>query len=88
VHARIVNGDAALQPHWTVELPNVVAVIGALKCRQAYLDGELCLYGPAAVSTDLRLFFNRAVIPVARGERLPTFVAIPAAAEQRRPIIR
>jgi DNA ligase D-like protein (predicted ligase) len=46
MHARIVSGAAALLTRngldWTAKYPDVAAAIGALNCRQAYLDGELC----------------------------------------------
>jgi DNA ligase D-like protein (predicted ligase) len=44
--ARIVSGAAALLTRnrldWTAKYPDIAAAIGALNCRQAYLDGELC----------------------------------------------
>src|ERR1700689_5086760 len=46
MHARIVSGAAALLTRngldWTAKYPDVAAAIGALNCRQAYVDGELC----------------------------------------------
>jgi ATP-dependent DNA ligase len=46
MHARIVKGAAALLTRngldWTQKYPATATAIGALKCRQAYLDGELC----------------------------------------------
>jgi len=45
MHARIVKGRATLLTRngldWTVKYPDAAAAIGALNCRQAYLDGEL-----------------------------------------------
>jgi ATP-dependent DNA ligase len=50
MHARIVNGRAALLTRngldWTAKYPDIAAAIGALNCRQAYLDGELCAVLP------------------------------------------
>jgi ATP-dependent DNA ligase len=50
MHARIVSGAAALLTRngldWTAKYPDVAAAIGALNCRQAYLDGELCAVRP------------------------------------------
>jgi len=50
MHARIVKGAAALLTRngldWTVKYPDIAAAIGALECRQAYLDGELCAVLP------------------------------------------
>ena len=50
MHARIVSGAAALLTRngldWTAKYPDVAAAIGALNCRQAYLDGELCAVLP------------------------------------------
>jgi ATP-dependent DNA ligase len=44
MHARIVSGAARLLTRngldWTAKYPDVAAAIGALNCRQAYLDGE------------------------------------------------
>src|SRR5450756_1788541 len=31
---------------WTAKYPAIAAAFGALKCRQAYLDGELCAVRP------------------------------------------
>src|SRR5271155_5835778 len=31
---------------WTAKYPDVAAAIGALNCRQAYVDGELCAVLP------------------------------------------
>src|ERR1700722_14990261 len=49
-HARIVSGAAALLTRngldWTAKYPDVAAAIGALNCRQAYVDGELCAVLP------------------------------------------
>ena len=45
MHMRIVKGRAAMLTHrldWTAKYPDVAAAIGALNCRQAYVDGELC----------------------------------------------
>ena len=46
MHARIVSGAAALLTRngldWTAKYPDIAAAIGALNCRQAYVDGELC----------------------------------------------
>jgi ATP-dependent DNA ligase len=50
MHARIVRGAAALLTRngldWTARYPEIAAAIGALKCRQAYLEGELCAVLP------------------------------------------
>ena len=50
MHARIVSGAAALLTRngldWTAKYPDIAAAIGALNCRQAYLDGELCAVLP------------------------------------------
>jgi ATP-dependent DNA ligase len=52
MHARIANGAAALLTRnrldWTAKYPDIAAAIGALNCRQAYLDGELCAVLPDA----------------------------------------
>jgi DNA ligase D-like protein (predicted ligase) len=46
MHARIANGAASLLTRngldWTAKYPAIAVAIGAVKCRQAYLDGELC----------------------------------------------
>jgi DNA ligase D-like protein (predicted ligase) len=46
MHARIAKGRAALLTRngvdWTAKYPDIAAAIGALHCRQAYVDGELC----------------------------------------------
>jgi DNA ligase D-like protein (predicted ligase) len=46
MHARIVSRAAALLTRngldWTAKYPDVAIAIGALNCRQAYIDGELC----------------------------------------------
>jgi len=50
MHARIVSGAAALLTRngldWTAKYPDIAAAIGALNCRQAYVDGELCAVLP------------------------------------------
>ena len=50
MHARIVKGRAALLTRngldWTAKYPDIAAAIGALNCRQAYVDGELCAVLP------------------------------------------
>jgi ATP-dependent DNA ligase len=50
MHARIVRGAATLLTRngldWTAKYPDIAAAIGALNCRQAYLDGELCAVLP------------------------------------------
>ena len=50
MHARIVEGRAALLTRngldWTAKYPDIATAIGALECRQAYLDGELCAVLP------------------------------------------
>ena len=50
MHARIVKGAAALLTRngldWTAKYGDIAAAIGALKCRQAYLDGEFCAVRP------------------------------------------
>ena len=46
MHARIVKSAAALLTcnglDWTAKYPDIATAVGALACRQAYLDGELC----------------------------------------------
>ena len=50
MHARIVSGAARLLTRngldWTAKYPDIAAAIGALNCRQAYVDGELCAVLP------------------------------------------
>ena len=50
MHARIVSGAAALLTRngldWTAKYPDIAAAVGALNCRQAYVDGELCAVLP------------------------------------------
>jgi ATP-dependent DNA ligase len=50
MHTRIVKGRAALLTRngldWTAKYPHIAAAIGALNCRQAYVDGELCAVLP------------------------------------------
>jgi bifunctional non-homologous end joining protein LigD len=50
MHARIERGAAVLLTRtgldWTAKYPGIAAAIGGLKCRQAYLDGELCAVQP------------------------------------------
>jgi bifunctional non-homologous end joining protein LigD len=50
MHARIVKGAAELLTRngldWTAKYPDIAAAIGSVKCRQAYLDGELCAVLP------------------------------------------
>jgi ATP-dependent DNA ligase len=50
MHARLVGGAAALLTRngldWTEKYPDIAEAIGALPCRQAYLDGELCAVRP------------------------------------------
>jgi DNA ligase D-like protein (predicted ligase) len=50
MHARIVAGAASLLTRngldWTAKYPAIAAAFGALKCRRAYLDGELCAVRP------------------------------------------
>jgi bifunctional non-homologous end joining protein LigD len=50
MHARIAGGKAALLTRsgldWTAKYPRIAEALGALKCRQAYLDGELCALRP------------------------------------------
>ena len=50
MHGRIVRGAAALLTRngldWTAKYPDVAATVGALDCRQAYVDGELCAVLP------------------------------------------
>ena len=50
MHARIVKGRAALLTRngldWTAKYPDIAAAIGALKCRQDYVDGEVCAVRP------------------------------------------
>jgi DNA ligase D-like protein (predicted ligase) len=46
MHARIAGKQAALLTRtgldWTEKYPGVAQVLATLKCRQAYIDGELC----------------------------------------------
>jgi len=48
--ARIVGGAASLLTRtgldWTAKYPEIAAASGALECRQAYVDGELCAVVP------------------------------------------
>ena len=50
MHARIVKGAAELLTrnglNWTTKYPHIATAIGSVKCRQAYLDGELCAVLP------------------------------------------
>jgi DNA ligase D-like protein (predicted ligase) len=50
MHARIGGGAVALLTRngldWTAKYPEIVRAIGALDCRNAYLDGELCFVLP------------------------------------------
>jgi DNA ligase D-like protein (predicted ligase) len=50
MHSRIAKGRAALLTRngldWTAKYPEIASAIGALHCRQAYLDGELCAVLP------------------------------------------
>ena len=50
MHARIAGKQAALLTRsgldWTEKYHDIAAALGALKCRQAYLDGELCAVRP------------------------------------------
>jgi DNA ligase D-like protein (predicted ligase) len=50
MHARTVKGAAELLTRngldWTAKYPDIAAAIGSVKCRQAYLDGELCAVLP------------------------------------------
>jgi DNA ligase D-like protein (predicted ligase) len=50
MHARIVGGAASLLTRtgldWSAKYPEVAAANGALECRQAYVDGELCAVVP------------------------------------------
>jgi bifunctional non-homologous end joining protein LigD len=50
MHARIVGGVASLLTRncldWAAKYPAIAGALGALKCRQAYLDGELCAVRP------------------------------------------
>jgi DNA ligase D-like protein (predicted ligase) len=50
MHARIAGGAASLLTRtgldWSAKYPEVAAPIGALECRQAYVDGELCAVMP------------------------------------------
>ena len=50
MHARIVSSAAGLLTRngldWTAKYPDIAAAIGALNCRQAYVDGELCAVLP------------------------------------------
>src|ERR1700728_2318448 len=46
MHARVACGATALLTRtgldWAAKYPGIAASIGALECRQAYVDGELC----------------------------------------------
>jgi DNA ligase D-like protein (predicted ligase) len=46
MHARVSGGGPVLLTRtgldWTAKYPEIAASIGALECRQAYVDGELC----------------------------------------------
>jgi ATP-dependent DNA ligase len=46
LHARILGSQASLLTRnrldWTEKYPQIASALGSLKCRQAYLDGELC----------------------------------------------
>src|ERR1700728_3001057 len=50
MHARIVKGAGELLTRngldGTAKYPDIAAAIGSVKCRQAYLDGELCAVLP------------------------------------------
>jgi DNA ligase D-like protein (predicted ligase) len=55
MHARIAEGKAALLTRsgldWTAKYPQIGGAVAALKCRQAYLDGELCAVRPDGTSS-------------------------------------
>ena len=78
MHARIVKGRATLLTRngldWTAKYPDIAAVIGALECRQAYLDGELCAVRPdgttsfSALQDVCRLAIRLAAIALTRPE--------------------
>ena len=50
MHARIASKQAALLTRsgldWTEKYPTIANALAAFKCRQAYLDGELCAVRP------------------------------------------
>ena len=50
MHARIEGGAATLLTRngldWTAKYPGIARALGALDCRNAYLDGELCAVRP------------------------------------------
>src|SRR5436305_2620891 len=55
MHARLVAKQAVLLTRngldWTAKYRHVAAALSALKCRQAYLDGELCAVRPDGVTS-------------------------------------
>jgi bifunctional non-homologous end joining protein LigD len=55
MHARIVKGAAELLARngldWTAKYLDIAAAIGSVKCRQAYLDGELCAVLPGGTTS-------------------------------------
>jgi len=59
MHARIVGGAAALLTRtgldWSAKYQEVAAALGALECRQAYVDGELCAVMPDGTTSFVAL---------------------------------
>jgi len=55
MHARIAAKQAMLLTRngldWTDKYPTIAAALAALKCRQAYIDGELCAVRPDGTTT-------------------------------------
>ena len=55
MHARIVGKQAILLTRngldWTAKYPSIATALAALKCRQAYIDGELCAVRPDGTTT-------------------------------------
>jgi ATP-dependent DNA ligase len=55
MHARIAAKQAMLLTRngldWTAKYPAIATALAALKCRQAYIDGELCAVRPDGTTT-------------------------------------
>jgi ATP-dependent DNA ligase len=55
MHARIVGGAVTLLTrnglNWTAKYPEIARALGALECRNAYLDGELCAVQPGGTTS-------------------------------------
>jgi DNA ligase D-like protein (predicted ligase) len=55
MHARIAAKQAMLLTRngldWTAKYPAIATALAALKCRQAYIDGELCAVRPEGTTT-------------------------------------